>query len=113
MTVKDIVNGPEWAVWVVFVVLAVISIVLLSGHGENLIAGYNTATEEEKTRYDTKRLCRVVGGGFTVIAITALIIGIWGDVLPASFSYVLLGVILAAVAAIGVLAHTVCKKNDE
>ena len=51
MTLKDISNGPEWVMWVVLAIFVVISIVLLSGHGSSLIAGYNTATKEEKSKY--------------------------------------------------------------
>lgn len=42
MTLEDISNGPDWVLWVAFGFLLIISIVLISGHGENLIAGYNT-----------------------------------------------------------------------
>ena len=38
MTLKDISNGPDWLIWVVGILLAIISIVLISGHGANLIA---------------------------------------------------------------------------
>jgi len=34
----------------VFVLFSIISIVLLTGHGANLIAGYNTAGREELTK---------------------------------------------------------------
>jgi hypothetical protein len=112
VTLKDTINGPGWIIWGIFILFSIISIVLLSGHGANLIAGYNTATEEEKARYDTKRLCRVVGAGFALITITILIAAIWVDVLPASFSSVLLGVILTTVVFIIVLANTICKKKE-
>lgn len=46
MTMKHFATGPDWIVWVVFVILVTISAVLLSGHGANLIAGYNTAPKE-------------------------------------------------------------------
>lgn len=48
MTMKHFATGPDWIVWVVFVILVTISAVLLSGHGANLIAGYNTAPKEVK-----------------------------------------------------------------
>ena len=63
MTVKDISHGPAWIIWIVFAFFAVISMVLLSGHGANMIAGYNTSTKEEKSRIDEKKLCRVIGSG--------------------------------------------------
>lgn len=49
--------------WIVTAICAVLSIILLSGRGSFLIAGYNTADKEEKARYDEKKLCRVSGGG--------------------------------------------------
>lgn len=48
MTLKDVSNGPGWIIWIVFAAFAVISIILLSGHGANMIAGYNSASKEEK-----------------------------------------------------------------
>ena len=69
MTLKDISNGPDWVLWVAFSFLLIISIVLISGQGEKLIAGYNTASKEEKSKYNTKKLCRVVGAGILIISI--------------------------------------------
>lgn len=38
-----------------------LGIVFSCGKGASLIAGYNTASSEEKAEYDEKALCRVVG----------------------------------------------------
>ena len=84
MTLKDISTGPDWILWVVFGILAAISIVLLSGHGANLIAGYNTAGKEEKSKYDAKKLCRVTGAGMAVITILILVMAAGENVLPVS-----------------------------
>ena len=46
MTLKDISSGPDWIIWVVGIILAIFSIVLLTGRGANLIAGYNAASKE-------------------------------------------------------------------
>ena len=46
MTLKDINSGPDWIIWVVGIILAIFSIILLTGRGANLIAGYNTASKE-------------------------------------------------------------------
>ena len=40
------------AAWVVNIVMAIVSIVLLSGKGAFLIAGYNTSSKEKKAQYD-------------------------------------------------------------
>lgn len=54
-------NAPIWVAWIVVAILAVLSIIFLSGKGSILIAGFNTSSEEERKRYNAKRLCR---GGF-------------------------------------------------
>ena len=48
MKLKDLGSGPVWIIWVVGIILVIFSIILLTGHGANLIAGYNTASKEEK-----------------------------------------------------------------
>ena len=111
MTLKDIHKGPDWVLWAVAVLFAVISIVLLSGHGANLIAGYNTASEEEKSKYDAKKLCRTVGGGMSVITLLFLVMAIWESVLPSYFSTVFLVVTLIDIGIMLVLMNTVCRKQ--
>lgn len=43
MKLADLSTGPDWIVWIVFIILSILSVVLSSGHGSWLIAGYNTA----------------------------------------------------------------------
>lgn len=54
---------------IITLIFAVLSIVFLLGKGSFLIAGYNTASKEEKQRYDEKKLCRLMGIGFFVITV--------------------------------------------
>lgn len=110
MTLKDVSNGPEWIIWIVFALLAVISILLLSGHGENLIAGYNTASKEDRNKYDAKKLCRVTGAGMAVITLMVLIMAVWENVLPASFVKLFIAVTFADCIIIIVLSNTICRK---
>lgn len=110
MTLKDISNGPDWIIWAVFILFAVMSGVLLSGHGANLIAGYNTASKEGKNRYDAKKLCRVTGAGMAVITIMILIMAVGEAVLPASFAKVAFVVTLVDSLIVIILANTICKK---
>ena len=111
MTLKDISNGPEWVTWVVLAIFVVISIVLLSGHGSNLIAGYNTATKEEKSKYDDKKLCKITGAGMSVITILIFVRVQWEEVLPASFAYIFLAVTLIDCAVMIILLNTICKNR--
>lgn len=110
MTIKDMSNGPDWLLWVGFIFLAIISLILLSGHGANLIAGYNTASEEEKSKYNTKKLCRIVGAGMGVITLLILVMAIGEAVLPAAFVYIFLFIIVADCILVIILANTICKK---
>ena len=110
MKLADLASGPDWVIWIVFVIFAVLSIVLLSGHGSWVISGYNTASKEEKEKYDEKKLCRTMGIGMSIIAILALIMGVLENILPAFFVYIALGIILIDVAVIIILGNTLCRK---
>ena len=57
MKLADLSAGPDWVVYVGFIIFAVLSVVLISGHGSWLISGYNTASKEEKAKYNEKKLC--------------------------------------------------------
>ncbi len=109
MTIKDISNGPDWIIWDVFAIFALISVVFLSGHGANFIAGYNTANREEQEKYDSKKLCHVVGGGMSIITALIFIMAV-GEILPAYIAYIFSGVIIIDCIVIIVLANTICKK---
>ena len=107
MTLKDISNGPATAIlWIVFSLLLVISIILLSGHGSTLIAGYNTASKKEKERIDQKKLCRIVGAGILPIAVLVLIMALFLDTLPSFFAYILVSFTLLDAVLVIILANT-------
>ncbi|MBO5371821.1 MAG: DUF3784 domain-containing protein [Lachnospiraceae bacterium] len=110
MTLKDISNGPDWILWAVFVIFLLLTIVLLTGHGANLIAGYNTASKEEKNKYDSKRLCRVTGVGMLVITVFILVMAIGEDVLPAVVAYVFGAVTIMDCVVMIILMNTICKR---
>ena len=110
MTLKDISSGPDWIVWIIGFLFFTMSLILISGHGANLIAGYNTAGREEKNRYDTKKLCRVVGIGMALITLMIFILAIWETVLPAFFSTVFFVITVIDCIAIIILSNTICKK---
>ena len=108
---KDYMNGPIWILWIVFALFAVLSIVLLTGRGAGLIAGYNTADKKEKEKYDVKKLCRIIGIFMAVIAALILVMCIWNAVLPVTFSYVFVVIAVVGSVVMIVLANTVCKKK--
>ncbi len=51
---------------IIAAILVVIGVIILAGKGDMLIAGYNTASEEEKEKVNIKRL-RLLIGGLSVI----------------------------------------------
>ncbi len=110
MKLADVSSGADWIIWVVFAIFLVISIMLLSGHGSWFISGYNTATKEEKVKYDKKKLCRTTGLGMAVIAVLILVMGLFEDVLPAGFAYISLGIVVVDCLVIVIVNHTICKK---
>lgn len=110
MTLKDISHGSSGSIWIGLVIFAVLSVVLLSGHGANLIAGYNTAGKEERSKVNEKKLCRVIGAGMLVIAVLIFVMALGEAVLPAMFAYVFLAAVLADCAVMIILANTICKK---
>ena len=110
MKLADLATGPDWTMWIIFGIFTVLSIVLLSGHGSWFISGYNTASKEEKEKYDEKKLCRTMGIGMSIIAILALIMGLLENILPAFFVYIAVGIIVVDVVVIIILENTLCKK---
>lgn len=110
MTMKDLSTGPDWIVWGVFVVLVTISATLLSGHGANLIVGYNTASKEKKEKYDEKKLCRVIGIGMLIIAFLLPFAMLGQALFPAWMVYVFLGMVILDSIIMIILANTICKK---
>ncbi len=65
--------------WIIFVVFAVMGILFWTGKGGWLIAGYNTASAEEKKRYDEKKLNRTMAKGWTVITAGLLFLNLAGE----------------------------------
>ena len=57
MTLADTAHGSDWILWGVFAVFVILTTALLSGHGSKFISGYNTASKEEKARYEKAVPC--------------------------------------------------------
>ena len=111
MKLVDISHGPKWILWAAIFILAIISIVLIFGHGSRLISGYHTASKKEKEKYDAEKLCRVTGIGLGVITVLIFLMGLFENVLPASFIYIAIGIILADAIGIVAACNTICKKK--
>lgn len=97
--------------WIVTAICAVLSIILLSGRGSFLIAGYNTADKEEKARYDEKKLCRVMGAGMSVITAILLLCGIYEYDLPRGLRWIMPVGIFGVVIFLAIATNTICRKK--
>ena len=90
------------------VLLLVMGIIILIGKGDNLIAGYNTASKEERSQYYIKRLRGLIGGFLLILAPTMVLL-LSEESLAAGFSFVALTFVLCIILVI--LANTWAKKN--
>ena len=85
------------------IICLVFSILIFIGKGDFLIAGYNTASKEEKEQYHTKRIRIVLGTCFLLLAgLTAL-----RDTIGATAMFIAIGIVLVATL---ILANTWAKK---
>ena len=89
-------------------ILAIMGIIVLIGKGDNLIAGYNTASKAEREQYHIKRLRGLIGGLLVVLApMTVLMLR--EETFTATWSFVGLTFILTIIVV--VLANTWAKKK--
>jgi len=95
---------------IITVILLIVGIVILVGKGDNLMAGYNTASKKEREEYDVKRLRYLVGGLLIILApMTFFLLG--EETMTAGFAYVALTIILCMIVVI--LANTWAKKKSK
>lgn len=94
---------------VITLLMALLAVVILTGHGDGLIAGYNTAKKEEREQYNMKRLRAVVAA---LILFTMAFV--WFAALIDDSVVILLGglpVLLIGTVAGIIIANTWCKKS--
>ena len=95
---------------VVAAILVITGVVILIGRGDNLIAGYNTASRKERELYDIKRLRGLIGGLLIVLApMTFLMLG--KETMTAVWTFVGLTFVLCILVVI--LANTWAKKKSK
>ena len=95
---------------IIAVLLVVMGILMLIGKGDNLIAGYNTASRREREKVDIKRLRRLMGVTMFILALLC-IIPILDDSLSSVLAFCALVFILCIVTV--VLANTWAMKKKK
>ncbi len=93
---------------IVATIMVIMGIVILVGKGDNLIAGYNTASKDEREEYNIKRLRGLVGGMLIVLGPMTLVL--LEETMTATMSFVILTIVLCIVVVI--LANTWAKKKS-
>ena len=89
-------------------ILAILGIVIIVGKGDNLISGYNTASEQERKKYHIKRLRGLIGG--LLVAVALLYFWLMREhSLSAIVAFAVLSTVLAIIAI--TLANTWAKKK--
>ena len=97
------------ALFIIAAPMLIMGIVILIGKGDNLIAGYNTASKEEKSQYNIKRLRGLIGGLLIILApMTIILLGM--ETITAAWSYAAFTFVMTIVVVI--LANTWAKKNN-
>ena len=84
-------------------------IIILIGKGDNLIAGYNTASKEERAKYNIKRLRGLIGGLLIVLAPMIFLMHNQ-DTMAGKWSFIALFVLCIVVV---ILANTWAKKKSK
>jgi len=102
-------NAPIWVAWLAVGILAAISVVLFTGKGAFIIAGYNLMSEDKKKRYNAKKLIRIVGGGFAILTIITGTFTLYYFNLPPIIAWIMPWGYLGTIAIMLVLANTVGK----
>ncbi len=98
--------------WVIDLVMLVMSVVLLMGKGSGLIAGYNTASEEVKLKYDEKKLCRTMGSGLLVLTVLFTVSLFRNFQLSNKITeFTFIGIMIIDILLMFVLGNTVCRKE--
>lgn len=99
--------------WLIAVIFVLVGVLFLSGHGWQLIAGYNTATKEKKTKYDLNRLYLVNGVGFLVIGMLVAVMNSFVDDWSLVLQILFLAVFIVLVMVLVILNGTWCMKNEK
>lgn len=95
--------------YILYVVFAIMAIAFWNGKGSWLFAGYNTMSDEEKQKYDYKKLCRVMSCCVGIVDILLIMSHIMCDNEKLENIFALLGIIVGIVTVI--LVNTVCRKK--
>lgn len=88
--------------------LIIMGVIILIGKGDNLIAGYNTASKEDREQFDIKRLRGLIGGLLIVLA-PMMVVMLGQESMESVWSFVAITFVLCIIVV--TLANTWAKKK--
>ena len=91
------------------VILIIMAIIIILGKGDFLIAGYNTASKEEKEKYNIKRLRFLISAILLVSAVYAVLMIPFGQ--DVVWALTMTAVLVVLALAVVILANTWAKKK--
>ena len=91
------------------VVLIILAIIIMLGKGDFLIAGYNTASKEEKEKYNIKRLRFLISAILLVSVVYAVLMIPFGQ--DVVWAMTMTAVLVVLTLAVVILANTWAKKK--
>lgn len=99
--------------WVIDFVMLIMSVVLLTGKGSGLIAGYNTASEKAKSKFDEKKLCRTTGGGLLVLTVLlAALLFMNFEISNKIIEFIFIGLFIVDILMMFILGNTVYRRKQ-
>ena len=98
-------------IFIVIIVLIVLGVIILLGKGDFLIAGYNTASEQEKQKVNVKRLRYVVAGILFLVALFLSLPYLCGQE-DSSMAHTAstIAIVVTTIAGV-IIANTWCKRK--
>ena len=95
-------------IYVLAAAFIVMAVLLLLGKGDMLIAGYNTASPEERSQYNMRRLRLLIAVLLIVVSVGMVAMSIWPEKLAAAFTFLTIFLSILAV----ILANTWARKRE-
>lgn len=113
--------------WAIFLLIGMIVLFLIAavflfvGKGSWMIAGYNTSTQEEKDKYDEKKLCRGMGVLLFVISLALSVMTYFtyqvhigkqdeNSLVPVAYGFVV--VLIVSIVVSMIYSNVFCKKKS-
>ncbi|GAA6395524.1 hypothetical protein I4300191C4_01810 [Solibaculum mannosilyticum] len=76
------------------------------------MAGYNIMSDEEKQKYNYKRLCRVMGGCTGMIDLVLIIFCLTGEPVTKHAASIFCVIVIVVAVITVILANTICRNRS-